>query len=169
MGPGLALKALAGRRFSLMVFGFSQVAIDIEPLVRIIRGDAVLHGFTHTYLGATLVALISVLVGRPVSQFLLRYWDPDPSSPILNWLPTAKSIPWSAAIAGAFVGTYSHVLLDSIMHSDMQALAPVSDANALLHVISVDSLHLVCVISGVLGVLIMYATFLVRRLVNVSR
>jgi hypothetical protein len=80
MGPGLVLKALAGRHFSLMVFGFSQVAIDIEPLVRIIRGDAVLHGFTHTYLGATLIALVSALVGRPVCQFLLRYWDPDPSS-----------------------------------------------------------------------------------------
>jgi hypothetical protein len=41
MGPGLAVKAVFGRYFSLMVFGFSQVAIDIEPLVRIIRGDAV--------------------------------------------------------------------------------------------------------------------------------
>jgi hypothetical protein len=169
MGPGLALKALAGRHFSLMVFGFSQVAIDIEPLVRIIRGDAVLHGFTHTYLGATLIALISALVGRPVCQYLLRYWNPDPSSPFLNWLPTAKSIPWSAAIAGAFAGTYSHVLLDSIMHSDMQPIAPASDANALLHVISVDSLHLVCVISGVLGVLLMYAAFRLRRPANAHR
>lgn len=84
MGPGLALKAFAGRRFSLMVFGFSQIGIDIEPLVRIIRGDAALHGFTHTYLGATLVAFVSAFVGRPVCQFLLRYWNPDPSSPFLN-------------------------------------------------------------------------------------
>ena len=52
MGPGLAIKAVSGRYLSLMVFGFSQVAMDIEPLVRMIRGDAVLHGFTHTYLGA---------------------------------------------------------------------------------------------------------------------
>jgi Domain of unknown function (DUF4184) len=169
MGPGLALKALAGRHFSLMVFGFSQVAIDIEPLVRIIRGDAVLHGFTHTYLGATLIALISALVGRPVCQFLLRYWNPDPSSPYLNWLPTAKSIPWSAAIAGAFTGTYSHVLLDSIMHSDLRPVSPISEANALLHVISVDALHLVCVISGALGVLLMYAAFLLRRPANAHR
>jgi hypothetical protein len=124
MGPGLALKALTGRRFSLMVFGFSQVTIDIEPLVRFVRGDTELHGFTHTYLGATLIALVSVVVGRPVCQFLLKYWNPDPSSPFLNWLPTAKAIPWSAAIAGAFVGTYSHVFFDSIMHSDMQPLAP---------------------------------------------
>ncbi len=69
MGPGIAATAAAGRHFSLMVFGFSQVAIDIEPLVRIIRGDAVLHGFTHTYFGATLIAITSVAIGRPVCQF----------------------------------------------------------------------------------------------------
>lgn len=163
MGPGLALKALAGRHFSLMVFGFSQIAIDIEPLVRIIRGDTVLHGFTHTYLGATLIALGSALVGRPVCQFLLRYWNPDPSSPFLNWLPTAKTIPWSAAFIGAFAGTYSHVFLDSIMHSDMQPLAPISEANALLHVISVDALHLACVLSGMLGIALMFTAAAIRR------
>ena len=46
MGPGLAIKAVTGRHLSLLVFGVSQVVIDVEPLVRIIRGDAVLHGFT---------------------------------------------------------------------------------------------------------------------------
>lgn len=157
MGPGLALKALIGRHFSLMVFGFSQVAIDLEPLVRILRGDAELHGFTHTYLGATLVALASIVIGRPVCQYLLRYWNPDPSSRLLNWLPTPKTIPWSAAIVGASVGTYSHVFLDSVMHSDMRPLAPLSDSNALLHVITVENLHLACVVSGVLGVLLLFA------------
>jgi len=64
MGPGLAVKAVTGRYFSLTVFGFCQVAIDIEPLVRMIRGDIVIHGFTHTYLGATLIAFVSVVAGR---------------------------------------------------------------------------------------------------------
>jgi len=169
MGPGLAVKAVSGRHFSLMVFGFSQVAIDIEPLVRIIRGDAVLHGFTHTYLGATLIALVSVVVGRPVCQFFLNYWTPDPSSPFLNWLRGRRFISWPAAFAGAFVGTYSHIFLDSIMHSDMQPLAPLSDANTLLHVVSLEGLHLLCVLSGVLGALLMLAAFLIRRGTRVDK
>jgi len=168
MGPGLAVKAVAGRHFSLMVFGFSQVAIDIEPLVRIVRGDAILHGFTHTYLGATLIAIVSVAVGRPVCQYLLRYWNPDPSSPFLNWLPAPRVIPWPAAFTGAFVGTYSHVFLDSIMHSDMRPLAPLLEGNALLSVITIDMLHLVCVLSGVLGILLMFAVFHVRRRIRRS-
>jgi len=169
MGPGLAVKALSGRYFSLMVFGFSQIAIDIEPLVHIIRGDAVIHGFTHTYLGATVIGVISAVVGRPVCQFLLNHWTPDPYSPFLNWLRGPKLISWPAAITGAFVGTYSHVFLDGIMHSDMQPFAPLSDANPLLHVISAGGLHLLCVLSGGLGALLMFAVFLMRGGARVDR
>lgn len=170
MGPGLAVKAVCGRHFSLMVFGFSQVAIDIEPLVGIIRGNAaVVHGFTHTYIGATLIAVFSVVVGRPICQFFLNYWTPDPHSLFLSWLRGPKLISWPAAITGAFVGTYSHVFLDSMMHSDMQPLAPMSDANGLLHIISVGGLRLLCLLSGVLGALLLFAVFLVRRGASANR
>src|SRR5262249_13896474 len=162
MGPGLAIKAVAGRHFSLMVFGFSQVALDIEPLVRIIRGDAVLHGFTHTYLGATLIGLVSAVVGRLISQLFLNYWTLDPYSPFMNWLRGPKLICWPAAVGGALVGTYSHVFLDSIMHSDMQPFVPLSEVNGLLHVTSVGGLHLLCVLCGVLGALLMFVTFFIR-------
>lgn len=136
MGPGLAAKAVAGPRLSLMVFGFSQVAMDIEPLVHIVRGDPVLHGFVHTYIGATLVALISVVVGR--------LWGP-------------RHIAWAAAAWGAFVGTYSHVFLDSIMHADMRPLAPFSNSNGLLQVVPTSTLHLACILSGVAGAFVLCA------------
>jgi hypothetical protein len=163
MGPGLAAKALFGRYFSLTVFGFSQVAIDLEPLVRILRGDTVLHGFTHTWIGATPVALASLAFGRPVCQYLLDNWRPDPNAAFLNWLRGPERISWPAAIAGAFGGTYSHVFLDGIMHSDMRPLAPLSDANSMLHIIPVGSLHLACVLSGVLAALLLLAMFILRR------
>lgn len=163
MGPGLAVKAVAGRRFSLMVFGFSQIAIDIEPLVRMIRGDATLHGFTHTYLGATMVGLASVIIGRPICRFFLARLRSDPCSPLLNWLCGEKRISLSSAIAGAFVGTYSHIFFDSIMHYDMRPLAPLSEANGLLQIITVENLHVVCVLGGVLGAALMIAVYLVRR------
>jgi len=163
MGPGLAVKALCGRHFSLMLFGFSQVAIDIEPLVRIVRSDNVLHGFTHSYVGATLVALAALLAGRPLCQFLLNYWAPSPDSRFLHWLRGPSVISWRAAIAGTFVGTYSHVFLDSIMHADMHPLAPLSQANALLRIIPAGSLHVVCVLSGIAGILLLIAVFVVQR------
>lgn len=110
-----------------------------------------------------------MVVGRPVCQFFLNFLTPDPYSPFLNWLRGPTLISWPAAIAGAFVGTYSHVFLDSIMHSDMRPLAPVSEANMLLHAISVGSLHLVCVLSGALGALLLFAVFILRRGAHVDR
>jgi membrane-bound metal-dependent hydrolase YbcI (DUF457 family) len=159
MGPGVAVKAVSGRHFSLMVFGFSQVAIDIEPLVRILRGDSLLHGFTHTYLGATLIGLVSVVVGRPVCQFFLNFWVPDESTPFLYWLRCPQRISWSAAFVGAFVGTYSHIVLDSFMHADMQPFAPLPQSNALLHLISVAKLHAICLFSGLFGAVLIFLVF----------
>jgi hypothetical protein len=169
MGPGIAAKAVIGRHFSLMVFGFSQVAIDIEPLVRIIRSDEVRHGFTHTYVGATLIAVASVVIGRPICQFFLNFWTPDPDESFLTWLRGPKVISWPAAIVGAFVGTYSHVFLDSVMHADMRPIAPWSDANALLHVISVTNLHVACVLSGLLGAMMMLTVYCLRSVESRDR
>jgi len=163
MGSGLLVKAVCGRHVSLIVFGFSQVAMDIETLVRIVRDDVVLHGFAHTYLGATVVGLVSMVLGRPVGQAILDRWAPDPRSAFESWLRGPKLISWPAATVGAFVGTYSHVLLDSVMHSDMQPLAPLSGANALLGIVSLGALHVGCVLSGVLGALLMVMAFMRRR------
>jgi hypothetical protein len=163
MGPGLLVKALGGRHVSLMVFGFSQVAMDIEPAVRMIRDDVVLHGFVHTYLGATLIGLVSAAVGRPICQVVLDRWAPKPDAAIETWLRGPKRISWPAAVVGAFAGTYSHVFLDGLMHSDMEPLAPFSGANALLGVLSPEVLHVACVLSGVLGVLLLGTAFIRRR------
>lgn len=151
MGPGLAVKAAAGRRFSLMVFGFSQVAIDIEPLVGLIRGSAVLHGFSHTFVGATLIGLVSAVVGRPVCQWLLRWWPAIPEVPLVARLRGPARISWPAAVTGAFVGTYSHIVLDGMMHLDMHPWAPFSQRNPLLGTLSVVELYLFCVAAGVAG------------------
>jgi hypothetical protein len=163
MGPALVIKGVCGRHFSLLIFGFSQVVIDVEPAVQFLRDAPVLHGFTHTYLGATLVGIFSVFAGRPICQWLLRYFRPDPSSALLNWLHGPDAISWPAAVLSAFAGAYSHVFLDSIMHGDMQPFTPWNGANSLLHVISVDTLHLVCVSSGLAGALLMGFAFLASR------
>jgi hypothetical protein len=162
MGPGLAVKAVGGRRFSLMVFGFAQVAIDLEPLVRLLRGDGILHGFSHTWIGGTLVAVVSVFAGRPICQRLLGWWKPREPSSFEAWLRGPERISWTAAISGAVVGAYSHVILDSIMHSDMRPLAPFSNQNGLIDLIGVEALHIGCILSGVLGAAALGIVFLCR-------
>lgn len=57
-----------------------------------------------------------------------------------------------AVAVGAFLGTYSHIVLDSVMHAGIRPFAPFSDTNPLLAVVSLRALHLFCVIAGALGI-----------------
>jgi hypothetical protein len=151
MGPGLLAKAAGGRHLSLMVFGFSQVAIDFEVAVHMVRQDDVLHGFAHTWIGATLVALLSATVGPPCCLWLSRLVQRSRRLPTFQRFPWPDHITRPAAFVGAFVGTYSHIVLDGMMHLDMYALAPFSEHQPLLGIVSVTTLHLVCVACGLAG------------------
>lgn len=140
LGPGALFKAMGGRHFSFMVFGGAQVMIDIEPLVGIIRGSVVLHGYSHTLLGALLIGLLAGAIGRPISSLVLG-WLRIPHYPFT----------WTAAFAGGLVGTFSHVVLDAVMHPDMRPWWPLAEGNGLLALISTGELHLVCIAMGVVG------------------
>ena len=163
MGPGMALKAIAGDRFSLTMFGVAQVAIDIEPLVGIIRGAPELHGWTHTYVGATLIAAAVLVLARPLCHLIVRWWNAELRRNALDWLATPERIGWGAAAAGAFVGTWSHVALDSIMHLDMVPLRPLREGNALLLATTVDNLYLGCLLAGIAGLALWVAIRFMRN------
>jgi hypothetical protein len=161
LGPAAALKAAAPRHLSFTVFGFSQVLIDLEPLYYMLRHEAILHRFFHTYAGATLVALASVALGRPVCQRLLAVWQRLVRAGQAQ--REAARIPRGAAVAGAFLGAYSHVVLDSIMHADIRPLAPFSQANPLFRVLSLGALHQLCVGAAAAGLLVLAVRALARR------
>ena len=150
LGPGAVFKAIGGNRFSFMVFGGSQVLIDIEPGVRILVGTSIIHGPSHTIAGAFLIGIVAALIGKPISEFALR----------LLGIPHIN-MTWTASTTGAFVGTFSHIFLDAIMHSDMSPWSPLGGSNGLLGLISLASLHIMCLVLGVVGgllVLIRYKT-----------
>jgi hypothetical protein len=150
-GPGIAIKAALPRYFSFAVFCFTQVAIDCEVACYLIRGQYPIHRWCHTYFGATFVAVACALIGRPVCQFLLRCWLAWADEPLKRLVPATANIFWRSAFASAFLGTYSHVLLDSIMHYDMRPFFPFSDGNPLYRGISLLALHALCVVLGIAG------------------
>jgi len=152
MGLACPVKAVAGNGFSLMIFGLAQIAMDIQPLVHLLRGEGVIHGISHSYLGATVIALIAVLTGRPLCNYLLNNWKPDPQQRFESWLRGSPTITWRTATITAFIATYSHVLIDSMIHSDVLPFAPFSDRNPQLNVMSFDAMHILCVGVGLLGI-----------------
>lgn len=143
LGPGLAFKAVGGRHFSFMVFGGSQVLMDIEPFIGILQGKPVLHGITHTLAGALVIGSLAGLIGKPISSFALKLLK-------IRHQPFT----WRASFMGAYIGTFSHILLDAIMHSDMTPWWPFGTENQLLSVISVDQLHIACFLAGIMGLVV---------------
>lgn len=65
LGPGLAAKSVLGRRMSLVAFMAAQVLMDGEVVLHIYTGARPLHAFMHTYIGATVAAVLTIVLGWP--------------------------------------------------------------------------------------------------------
>ncbi|MBQ1784508.1 MAG: hypothetical protein II007_12730 [Gammaproteobacteria bacterium] len=152
MGPGLLFKALSQGSFSLMVFGWAQILMDIQPLLVMAGGGGQLHGFSHTLIGASLIGGAAIISGKYLGQLGLR----------LLGLGSACPIRWTVAVTSGLLGSYSHVLLDALMHADVELFFPLSDARPLLGLVSYGRLELFCGLTGALGALA-YLTVIKRR------
>lgn len=147
-GIGLALKATTGRRFSFLLFCCAQVAIDLESLTHVVRGEWPIHRFFHTFIGAAILSTVVVFALRPVVVGVLRRLARLPN--LGRWVD-ASAITWRAALATAIGGCVGHVVPDAIMHADMEPFAPFTSDNPLLDLVPVEALHVGLLVLGALG------------------
>jgi membrane-bound metal-dependent hydrolase YbcI (DUF457 family) len=154
MGAALIAKPALNRNISVITFGIAQVAMDIEPGIGMLTGADVLHGPTHTILGALVIGYLVMLIAPKICGFLLRRWNKEVNHHKLPWLVQGETTSKTAIAVGAFFGTLSHVALDSLMHHDIHPLQPFSQANPLNGLISHDGVYQVCAIAGVIGAVV---------------
>ena len=151
MGAAMIVKPAVRRHFSVLVFGIAQVAMDIEPMIGMIRNWDVLHGPSHTTLGALLIAALVAWLSLPLCNFILSKFNQEVAHHNVAWLQEPYPITRAAAWTGALFGTLSHLVLDSLMHHDIHPLAPFSNANPLADLVSHDGVYQLCVVLGVVG------------------
>ena len=129
------MHSAAPRHVSFLAFCGANVLVDVEPLYFMLTHQYPIHRFFHTFVGATLAAAIVVggfaLVRKLTPRLSVR-----------------------AVALGAIIGTYSHVLLDSLMHADMNPFAPFSDRNPLLGAVFLNTLHGFCLFAGLVGAIV---------------
>jgi len=152
MGPGIFVKAVLQGSFSLMVFGWTQILMDLQPLFSMLNGMGHLHGFSHTYVGGSLIAVAAALSGKYLSELGLKILG-------INEEDRPIVIVWWVCFLSAFIGSFSHVFLDSIMHADVTAFYPFTNAKPLFRVISVNALHKFCMYSGLAGAGLYYLVY----------
>ena len=151
MGPGMLVKAAMPRHFSIVVFGLTQIALDLEVAWHLARHEYPFHTFWHTYLGATIIAAILTVVGKPASQWIKTAWNHIATRCRDADLSVSIPTTWVASIAGAVFGAYSHILLDSLFHPDIEPLQPWSATNRLRGVVNPNGVEAVCLVLGIAG------------------
>jgi len=130
-----------------LAFCAANVLTDLESLYFLVTGQFPLHRFLHTYVGATVTLCVTVAGFAATCSVSRRVHLPN----LFGW----KRLAYRQVAVGAGLGSYSHIVLDSVMHSDIRPLAPFGESNSLLAAISISSLHLGCVLAGGLGLVLL--------------
>lgn len=148
------MHAVAPKRVSFLAFVGANVLVDVEPLYFMLTDQDNLHRFFHTYIGVTLVAVATFLLFAGALKAAAHVRMPN----MFRW----QSMRLVPVALGAFLGAYSHIVLDSVMHADIRPFAPISQANPLYLALSLDTLHNLCLLAGVVAVVVL----VLRRLVS---
>ena len=122
-GPGLLIGLLLFSYLDFSTFLVASILIDVEPILVIIFDlDYPLHGFFHSFLGGTLIALLLATVMIRVRDFV---------SPLLSFFRLEQKSSVKNILLASISGIYIHILLDSRIYTDIQPFYP-SNYNPLL-------------------------------------
>jgi len=150
LGVGAITKATLPQKFSFLIFAGTQVLMDLEPLFGLILGWHTLHLYTHNLIGALLIGIIAIFIGKPISEFTLKTIFKEN-----HW-----QISWRVATLSAFLGSFSHVLLDAFIHADMYPFYPISNSQVLLDLVPYSYILYGCLAGLTCGAI----GFLIRKL-----
>ena len=141
-GPVLLIGMLVFPTLNITALLISSVILDIEPFIVFMYGfRGPLHGISHTYLVATLAA---VLVAGVV--WILR----EPLNTLMSVFDLSQDFSFWSLISASLVGTYSHVLLDSFVYPGMHPFFPLL-GNPFFGLVPAGLVYSICLFSMILG------------------
>jgi membrane-bound metal-dependent hydrolase YbcI (DUF457 family) len=163
LGPALLLGMLLYRYLDFPTILVASMVVDIRTLfVYIGLVDGSLHGWLHSFAGATFLGFM--LIGTIT---MLRPWIEEMMQKYLN---ISQSPNDGSMVGAAFIGVYTHVLIDSILYSDMRPFWPY-DPRPLLGVFTTKEVYLFCVASFAAGLLLywLYSAGLYHKISELPR
>ena len=142
-GPALLLGILLFPFIDLTTVMIASVIIDLEPLaVLFLNLPLPLHGFFHSYLGASIAALVLSGFIYPFRKQLNK---------IVSLFGLYQNSSFRHIIAASLVGTYSHVFLDSLLYVEMNPFFPLL-GNPFVDLFLNGAVYTFCVIAGLVGI-----------------
>jgi membrane-bound metal-dependent hydrolase YbcI (DUF457 family) len=105
------------------------------------------HRFLHTFVGANVSAAGTLLLFLVALWLAQRVRLPD----LFGWQSLR---PWPVA-TGAWLGTYSHIVLDGLNHIDMHPFWPLTRANPMLGGMSRPAVEALCLVLALAGMFLL--------------
>jgi hypothetical protein len=153
-GPGYLVATVTLRNpslFSFYIFALSQVVIDCETLWNIAHDNPRLHTFFHTYSGSLIAGAISLLLYRPFFYLLDKplHLFPNFKLALSQWRIWELEVPtWKTAFISNLIGVWSHVLFDSVDHSDVTPFWPWTTINPFYELVGGATIYLAFSLCG---------------------
>lgn len=145
LGPSLAFGLPLRKKIHAPTFIVANVIVDVEPfLVLFLSLKHPLHGYLHTFLSAFFLGLI-----LGYTMFVLEK--------ILNplykrlLLENSQTSTLGSFMAAGILGIMLHVLLDSLLYSDIHSFYPIA-ANPLYNPALSLAVYSLCVWMGLFGI-----------------
>ena len=112
LGAGILASSVTPKRaFSFGVFLVAQGVMDVQPGLGLLLDWDVLHGWTHTYPAAVVLAVLVIALWGLWERVRPQRFDAARVGPVV-------------LMTSALFGTLSHVWLDSQYHAEMASLTP---------------------------------------------
>lgn len=154
LGSGLLIGMLLFPYLDFASIMISSVAVDVEPfLILMLRLRLPLHGFFHSYLGGTMIAVLTA-VGLYIMRGLL--------SRVLGLFRIRQESSFKRILYTSLFGVYFHILLDSFLYGEMNPLYPIT-GNPFLGFLSFSAVYEFCTFSMIFGFILYVYKFILRK------
>ena len=143
LGPASSLGLAFNRFLNLTALVIAGIIIDIEPFaVLFFNLNYPLHGFFHSFLGSSIVAVVMAFLITGFSKSIKQ---------ITAFIRIKQNFSKRAIWLASFSGAYLHILLDAPLYTDIKPFYPLG-GNPLYGLIGASSIYLLCAILLLSGV-----------------
>ncbi|MBU1086129.1 MAG: hydrolase [Candidatus Omnitrophica bacterium] len=133
------------KKINIFVFLFANVIIDIEPLIVIIfKPTYPLHGYAHTFLGATIIGGIWGAI-----SFKFK----EPIEKLLKIFRVQSKYNLKQYVVSGITGALLHVLFDAPLYTDIKPFYTFS-LNPFYRIIPYEMVYKICVVLFIPAIII---------------
>jgi len=144
LGPALFLGLVFFRHLNLPAFLIANVIVDIEPFIVLLFGlDYPLHGFFHSFLGGSLIALVLYLAMVKMYPYVRG---------VMDTFRLGQEMSRRKIMLSCFFGVYLHIILDSVIYTDIMPFFPFGVNPFLSLGIGNNEVYLSCVLMLAAGI-----------------